>query len=120
MTNINETNFDERIIKSGKVSLIAFVAEWCKPSILQKEVIGNLKEKLGDFFEIHLVDVDENEALADKYHAKTLPAIALFAKGEIVEILLGYQPEDFLLSYMEHLKSVIESELEKSEDQNKP
>ena len=118
MTNINETNFNERIIESGRISLIAFVADWCKPSMLQKEVVLSIKEKLDDSFEIHLIDVDANENLADTYHARTLPTVGLFAKGEIVEILFGYQPEDFLMSYLEHIKSQMDNDKKTAEIEN--
>lgn len=66
-----------------------------------------LLEKLAADYEgkavIGTVDVDADEALADRFEVRTLPGVLLFARGELVEALPGYQPEDFLRACIEQL-----------------
>lgn len=119
MSQLNETNFKEKIIDAQNVALVTFCAEWCKPSVLQKTLVNNLKEKYSEKAALYVLDVDTHENLANEYHARTLPTSVLFAKGEMVEILAGYQPEDFLVSYLDHLidksAELDKAELEKKE-----
>lgn len=100
---LNFDNFDQNIIEKKEIAIVCFVANWCKPSLLQKEVIKELKEKYNKEAVIELVDVDEHEKLADRFNARTLPTTAVFAEGELIEILPGYQPLDFLESYLKHI-----------------
>lgn len=100
---ITESNFDELVCKEKNTALIVFTAEWCRPCLLQKQVIENLSGKFSSAAIIEIIDVDKEEALADRFAARTLPTSVLFANGEMVEILPGYQSEEFLQSYLDHL-----------------
>lgn len=109
MININ--NFDQEILAKKSTALITFTAEWCRPSGLQKPVIESLAKTYSGKVVVATVDVDAQPELADRFGARTLPTTVLFAKGEIVEALAGYQSEEFLASYLE----VILAEVAKSE-----
>ena len=112
MVDISEANFKELVVDSEKVVLLAFVAEWCKPSKLQKDVILHLQEKYEGRAEIHLLDVDSYEELSAEYNTRTLPTVVLFAGGEMIETLIGYQPQDFLESYLDFLLEQLKNKLE--------
>lgn len=104
---LNLQNFDTMVIQSGKTAMITFTAEWCRPCKLQKETIEKVRVALeNQNILIELIDVDENEELADRYSARTLPTTALFSGGQIVEILAGYQSEEFLVSYIQHIEKM--------------
>ncbi len=102
-------NFDREIIEKKRLAAIFFTAEWCRPSKLQQAVLPELRQEFADTVLIELIDVDQHEKLADRFAAKTLPTTVLYAEGEIVEILPGYQTLDFLQSYLRHLLKHIES-----------
>jgi thioredoxin-like negative regulator of GroEL len=57
---------------------------------------------------IEIIDVDQHEKLADRFNARTLPTSVIFAQGEIVEVLPGYQTLDFLQSYLSHIIKQVE------------
>lgn len=100
---LNFENFDQCIIEKKVVALVCFVADWCKPSLLQKDVIKQLAQDHKDSAIIELIDVDKNEKLADRFNARTLPTTVIFAEGELIEILPGFQPLEFLQSYLDHI-----------------
>ncbi len=110
MSQLTIENFEEKVTNDKGICLLTFTATWCKPSLLQKEVLPNLDKKFPEKVKIWEIDVDvnENENLAQKFDAKTLPTSVLFAKGELVEVLPGYQAEDFLEAYIKHLMAEIE------------
>lgn len=100
---INFSNFEQLIVEKKATALLVFTASWCRPCLLQKVVIENLQATFADKVLIEIIDVDAHEELADKFGARTLPTSVLFGGGEMVEILAGFQAEDFLSSYLEHI-----------------
>lgn len=119
---INSKYFETEVITNKRPALIVFTASWCKPCKLQKEATTNLQEKYSNKFIVGSIDVDEEEELATKYGARTLPTAILFYKGEIVETLPGYQSQEFLDSYIDFIlkekKKEKEEEAKKQKEKN--
>jgi thioredoxin-like negative regulator of GroEL len=109
MQSLTTEQFERRVLTPDRVALVAFTADWCRPSLLQKPIVAALAADFGTRAVVALVDVDQEEALADRFEVRTLPTVILFAKGEIVEALAGFQPDDFLRSYLEFLLDQMKS-----------
>lgn len=111
---LDNSNFDQEIIEKKSIALITFTADWCRPCLLQKPVIQDLAGKYAGKVVIETIDVDTHIELADRYGARTLPTTILFAQGEIVEALAGYQTEDFLTSYLDMILAEVARTTEKN------
>lgn len=109
---INFNNFEQEIVENKPIALLTFIAEWCKPSKLQKDVIRELNNEFANQVIIELIDVDADAPLADKFKARTLPTSVLYAEGELIEVLPGYQTHEFLQSYLQHVIAEIEKKKE--------
>lgn len=95
--------FSRSALRPGTVALVVFHASWCAPSRTQLLVVEALARSFAGKAEIGTVDVDREPALAEEYQARTLPTSVLLSGGEIVEILPGYQQEEFLKAYLDQL-----------------
>lgn len=113
---ITLANFDHEIIEKKTAAMLVFTAEWCRPCGLQKAVIASLTEKFAGKLLIEIIDVDEQEELADRFFARTLPTTIFFAAGEIVEALPGFQAEDFLTAYIQHILEHLADQKDKKEE----
>lgn len=102
-------NFDQEIVEKKRLAAIFFTAEWCRPSKLQQAILPELRNEFAQQVLIELIDVDQHEKLAERFAARTLPTTVLYAEGEIVEILPGYQTLDFMQSYLRHLIKHVET-----------
>ena len=96
-------DFDQKIITGKAPAMLVFTAAWCRPCGLQKPVIEKIAATFSASMRIEVIDVDEQSDLADRLLVRTLPATLLYADGELVEHLHGYQAEDFLTSYVNHI-----------------
>lgn len=117
---LNLENFDEQIIAGKRIAAVFFTAEWCKPSRLQQQIIAELQQEFAASAIIEVLDVDQHEKLADRFNCRTLPTAVLFAQGEIVEILPGYQTLDFIQSYLRHLIKLDAENSAKEKNEEKP
>ncbi len=100
---ICQANFDQEIVERKAAAMLVFTAEWCRPCGLQKPLVQKLSNSFGDRIRIEIIDVDQHPELADRLQIRTLPATLLYADGELVEHLHGYQAEDFLTAYLNHI-----------------
>ncbi len=72
------------IIKSSTPTLIDFAAEWCQPCKMMPPILKNVKIQLGSKVRILKIDIDKNQAIAQKYQIQSVPTIMVFKNGNIV------------------------------------
>ncbi len=84
------------IINTG-ITLVDFWAPWCGPCQMLGPIIEELKNELGDKVNVQKVNVDEEQALAEKYGISSIPAVLIFKDGELKETIIGFRPkQDYL------------------------
>ena len=85
---ITEENFEEEILKSDKTVLLDFFADWCGPCKMQSPIIDEIAETRQDI-KVGKINVDENQALAEKYHVMSIPTLLIIKNGEVSEQFVG-------------------------------
>lgn len=85
----------EDFIKKGAV-LIDFFAEWCMPCVMMGPVVDELSEKLKGKIRVGKVNIEDNQALAQKYNIRSIPNFILFKDGKQIQNFIGaMSAEDF-------------------------
>ncbi len=74
--------FDE-IIQSPTPVLVDFYATWCGPCKMQHPQLEKLHEMMGDQVRILTIDIDKNEALAQKYMVRSVPTLMIFKNNKL-------------------------------------
>ena len=92
------------IINNTGKTLVDFWAPWCGPCQMLGPVIEELKQELEGQVNVQKVNVDEEQALAEKYGISSIPAVLIFKDGELKETIIGFRPKQ---DYLEDRKSVV-------------
>jgi thioredoxin 1 len=99
----SETEFDSLIASEGLV-VVDFTAQWCGPCKLVAPLMDRLASDYADRLQVYKLDLDANQSLAKRLGIRSIPAVMLFKKGELLETLVGVKPyETFTGAVDQHL-----------------
>ena len=106
-------NFQELVIeKSREIPvLVDFWASWCAPCQMLLPIVSQLAEDYQGKFHLVKVNSDEQQALASQFGVRSLPTLKLFWNGEVVEEIMGAQPEPALRQMLDQYVEVEENPL---------
>ncbi|MEE4377199.1 MAG: tetratricopeptide repeat protein [Candidatus Competibacteraceae bacterium] len=93
--NVSQADFSARVLESSfqVPVLVDFWAAWCQPCQILMPLLGRLAESAQGAFLLAKVNTDQEQALAHEYGVRALPTVKVFRNGQVVEELVGVQPE---------------------------
>lgn len=90
---ITDTNFQEVVLNSDKLSVVDFWAEWCGPCRAIGPVIEELHKEYDGKVVVGKMNVDNNSQVPVEYGITNIPAILFFKNGQLVDKLVGAHPK---------------------------
>ena len=81
---VDAKNFEATVLKSDKLVLVDYWAEWCGPCKVVAPAVDEIAKDYGDRVVVAKLDVDVAGDIATKYGVRTLPTLMLFKDGKVV------------------------------------
>lgn len=90
---ITDANYESEVLKTDKLVVLDFWAEWCGPCRQITPIIAELSKEYENKAVIGKVDVDGNTEITSKFSIRNIPTILFIKNGNLIEKLVGAQPK---------------------------
>jgi thioredoxin 1 len=89
-----QATFDAEVLESDGKVIVDFWAEWCGPC----HAVAPVLDRIADEHDLKIVkvDIDHEQALAQRYGVASIPMMILFENGEPQAHAIGAMPKGAL------------------------
>ncbi len=101
--HVDRDSFESEILQSDLPVLVDFWAPWCGPCHMITPTIEKLADAYDGRAKVARLNVDDAPELAGRYGIRSIPALLFFNGGEVVDHLVGVQPEAVLVEKLNGL-----------------
>jgi putative thioredoxin len=103
--DVTEATFESEVIeRSAELPVIVdFWADWCAPCKLLAPVLESAVAERNGAVALVKVDVDANQALADRYAVRGIPAVKAFRNGAVVAEFVGAQAPSAVATFLDEV-----------------
>lgn len=99
--HFTDGNFESEVLRSDQPVLVDFYADWCGPCRALGPTIEDVAEQVAGDAKVGKLNVDDNPQTAKSYGIGTIPTVLVFQDGEVVDRLVGVQPQERYVGALE-------------------
>jgi thioredoxin 1 len=92
---VTDATFRTDVLEAERPVLVDFWAPWCGPCLALAPTLEQVARDYSDRAAIRKLNVDENPGTAEAYGIRSIPTVALFVKGQVVDGVVGMAPRAY-------------------------
>lgn len=91
---VNDSNFEQVVLRSERPVLVDFWAEWCGPCRTLAPIVEGVAKQYAGAVQIVKLNVDDNPSATHRYGIQGIPTLILFYEGEERGRIIGVASEE--------------------------
>ncbi len=102
LVNVNDADLNAAL-KTNQLVLIDLWAPWCAPCRMVAPILERLSVRYAGRVKVVKINVDNNPRSSARFDATSIPTLVMIKDGEVVQHLVGAQPEAALAKQIDRL-----------------
>ena len=103
ITEVNDSNFEEVVLKNEKPVVVDFWAPWCQPCRIIAPIIEELAREYDGKVVFTKLNTDENIQTTMRFGIRGIPTLLIFKDGKEVGRIGGARPKPQLKEEIERV-----------------
>ncbi len=93
-----------QVVDTSRLVLVDLWAPWCGPCRMVAPILETLAKDFAGSLKVVKVNVDGSPSISQRFNASSIPMLVFLRGGQVVDTIVGAQPEHVLRSAVERLK----------------
>lgn len=100
VSEVNDSNFREKVLNSTMPVMVKFEAQWCGPCKAMSPLLQQFAVDYAAHLRFAHMDVDSNENTVSAFEVRMLPTMILFENGQEARRIEGAQTSSSLAAFI--------------------
>lgn len=101
---VDKSVYENEILKSEKVVLLDFYADWCGPCRMVSPIVDKIAEENPQYL-VGKINVDDQPELAEAFGVMSIPSLFILKEGKAVDKIVGAASKVKILNLLQQAEN---------------